>query len=235
MNTFWEIIKNSPVQLGSLIVAVISFLAFTWWRQRKEFSYRIISDYPLFDVNKQFSDRVKILFDDKQVDRVSLVVVEFLNNGWMPIKATDFEVPVEVCFGEKSEIMNVEIIKRHPKGLSPNVIASGSKLTIGKKLFNRGNLIQLKILVHNYSGAIEVTGHIEEVPEIKRVSSTFGPGIRIVFFFMWVLGAFASLRVEPVESVIVRIVAIGMFLLFALFFDYILRNARPRKLRIYSD
>jgi hypothetical protein len=233
MNTFWEIIKNNPVQLGSLIVGVTTLLAFTWWRQRKEFNYRVISDYPLFDVDKEFTDRVKILFDDKQVGRVSLVVIEFLNNGWQPVKASDFYKPVEVNFGDKAEIMNVETVKKRPNDLTLNVIGLNSSLTIEPTLFNRGDFVQLKVLVHDYKGSIDVTGRIEGIPKIKKMTAILSPPIRIVIFF--ILGLCAVPMGRAANSTYFAFFNAIFFLSLALFIDYIIRHGNPRTIRTYND
>jgi hypothetical protein len=243
LKSLFNILGSNPFAAASFIVAIIVLLVFQWWRQRKVFKYKVISGYSLFDVDKQFSDRVKILFDDKPVDRVSLIVIELRNSGWVPIEDKDFFTPVEVSFGEKAEIMSIETDETRPKDMGIVTVDLGSKLRIEPTLFNRGDFVCLKVLVRGYTNRVTVSGRIKGVPKIKKedlelkliliflMSASSGVMISVVYNILNILKA------GPIIKSIFIIITLLVFALIGYFFYRKLRRnqAEVQRIRIYED
>jgi len=198
IKSVFDVLKGNPFGAGSFLVAATVLLVFQWWRQRKVFSYRVISDYSLFDVDRKFSDRVKILFDDKPVNRVSLIVIELRNSGWVPIEDKDFFKPIEVNFGQESEIMSIETVETRPENMGIITLSLDSKLTVEPNLFNRGDFVRFKVLVHGYEGHVTVSGRIKGVPKIKKEDSVIKPALKLYLLLLGTIPAYISYRLmEP--------------------------------------
>jgi len=236
MNSVLEALKSNPFGAASLFIAITVLIVFQWWRQRKVFSCTVVSHYPLVDVSKNFSQRVKILFDDKQVDKVSLIVIELRNNGWVPIEDKDFYEPVAMNFGESAEIMSIETVESRPKTLKANTVWQGACLTLEPLLLNRGDRIKLKLLVHNFKPPVSVSGRIKGIPAIEE-SPMFGTGpvlvmclLGIILFYQ-VYGIFKLTLWSPLDILLTLV----LYLTYLVGVYIFLKKARPINLRIYDD
>ena len=119
-------------------------------------------------------DKLKILFEDKQVQDISLIVVSIVNSGNLPILPTDYEHPVSLGFGEKAEILTVDVIKRNPNDLKVSAGIEGNEVVVSPALLNPGDWITLKLMVSQAEHDVQMSGRIagvkslEKVPEFSR-------------------------------------------------------------------
>lgn len=171
MEWIWESLSRNPFSALSVIIAVTVLIVFQWWRQRKSLRYTVVSDESITDVRTEFNDRVKILFDDKPVKAVSLIVAEIVNDGWIPIEDKDFFEPVTISFGHRAEIMNCEVTECIPSNLNVELASETTQVTIKPLLLNRGDSIRIKALVENYQKPVIVAGRIKGVPQIKPIKT----------------------------------------------------------------
>jgi hypothetical protein len=136
-------------------VAIITFLK---QRQRKELSYETISSTSL--LREEVGGKLKILYDDKIVEKVYLIVVRIANSGNAPIRSDEYERPISLCFGENAQVLTAEVSETNPKSLQPTLTIENTQVVLKPILLNSGDSITIKALVSQYGGQLSVDARI---------------------------------------------------------------------------
>lgn len=149
------------ISVAALCVAVLAYLK---QRNRKEITYEVISDTSVLSVKKEVKDKVKILFDGKDVSNSRLVILRIWNSGTVPIMDADFKEnqPITFDFGEKAEILYAEIIETIPNSIKDNVTLKQDieKLILEPSLLNVKESVKLKILLTKFDGKVNADARI---------------------------------------------------------------------------
>lgn len=160
----WQFI-GATFAFAAVVVAI-----FLYWmqRQRKALSYEIISRTPLLSMEEEVQGKLQILFDDKLVQGVHLVAVRIINSGNVPIVSADYERPVNLSFGENTQILTAEVSETNPEILRATAAIEDTKVVLAPVLLNSEDSITLKILVSQFDGQISVDGRIVGVKGIRK-------------------------------------------------------------------
>jgi hypothetical protein len=156
----------------ALVAIVISLIIAIVQQRKKSLSYEVLASTPLLTVNDDLKGKTKILFENVPVQNVYLVVLHFLNDGNIPITASDFESPLFINFSDATKILSVELVKTIPQDLKPKYDVSTSKIEIHPILFNGMDAFLLKFLLSEFDGVIHVEGRLKGVKEIRQTSFT---------------------------------------------------------------
>jgi hypothetical protein len=182
--TDWRLI----VPMLGVIVAFTTLVYAHWWRNRKRFSYVILSDLVLISAEKEIEDKVEIRFEGHSVKNVRLLVIKLINDGYQPIKKDDFEKEIKFTFPE-AKILTAEKDAFHPEDIATELAYRDDWLTVAPALFNRRDYIQFKVLLSGYTD-MKVGARITGVPKISQVrgrffntDSLFGIALLITLFF----------------------------------------------------
>ncbi|MCI0565101.1 MAG: hypothetical protein MN733_42080, partial [Nitrososphaera sp.] len=116
--------------------------------------------------------KTKILFEGVPVRNVYLVVLHFLNDGNIPITASDFENPLTIKFGDTTRILSAEFVKTIPQALRPKYDVRTNSIEIHPILLNSTDAFLLKLLLSEFDSVIQVEGRIKGVKEVGRTSFT---------------------------------------------------------------
>ncbi|MDY6932140.1 MAG: hypothetical protein SVJ22_09535 [Halobacteriota archaeon] len=185
------------------IGALFGFIAiFFAWRQRrnKSLSYKIIANSPLFSVNDEISGRLRVLFDEKPVEDIYLIVVKIFNSGNISIKSSDYEYPVNFNFGKKTKLLSAEVIEKKPPEMQISTSIDGTRVLLTPTLMNENDSVTVKLLADQFNGQILVEGRIVGIKAIKesvegKFSDTVIPliigvlvGIVSAHFFLHIMG-----------------------------------------------
>ena len=155
-----------------------SFLIYSMQRQRKAFSYEILSLNRLLTVREELEGRLQVLYEGHPAKDICLVVVRLLNSGNVPIATTDFERPLALYTGQASKILSAVVTARDPINLDVDLDVVGDHLTIAPTMLNAKDSVALKLLVSDFSGALVVDGRILGVRSISKLKS--GSGILLI-------------------------------------------------------
>lgn len=136
-------------------------------RRKKALSYEILSQTPLLSVKEEVKGKVEILFDKKPVQQVHLVEIRLVNSGNVPIKAEEFERPINLSFGEEAQIFTAEVAETTPKSLRAKVVIEKKIVVLQPTLLNEGDSIKLKMLVAKFA-KVNLDGRIVGVKEISE-------------------------------------------------------------------
>ncbi len=158
------------VAIFGVIVAIISVVLAYRRHPRKKLSYEVLSEVPLFRMRADVKNRIQILFDGRPVSGVYLVMIKIVSTGNATIDADDYEAPVCIGFGERSEVLTAEIIDPVPKDLPAKLNMEVQNVSLNKLMMNDGDSITAKIFVSSPS-PINISGRIAGVKEIKKLLS----------------------------------------------------------------
>lgn len=186
-----------------LILAVLSILVgiiiYVKQRTHKSLSYKVIAQTPLLSVAKEVKGRLRVLYDNKEVEDVNLVLVEILNSGNAPIVPNDYSEPISIGFGNEAHILTAEVANLEPQNMHVSIENDGKRVQLLPVLLNEGDLIMLKLLIAKLTNPIEVNGRIAGVKRIVESKPLFGKnyfyllGTALIAQFIGIAGAFTGL------------------------------------------
>jgi len=168
-----EFLKDPIWQFIGVVVTVITILVtlglYIKQRRIKNLSYQIRSITPLLSLSEEVKGILQILYKGKLVDQVHLIRLRLLNSGNTPIQSSDFEKPVSIDFGNKAKILSASILKTDPENLTPSLKIKKNSVVLSPLLMNKGDTINIKILVSRFEEVIQLDGRIVGVKNIKEV------------------------------------------------------------------
>ena len=152
-----DILRDSIWQFIGAILALIAIILILVQRKRKALSYKIISNTPLVKIKEDIKGRLQVLFDEKPVESIYLIIIKFINSGNLPIKSADYESPVNLNFNEDVQLLTAEVIDTNPKTLEASAKIEGTKVLLKPTLLNENDSITIKVLVNQFDGNFSVT------------------------------------------------------------------------------
>src|SRR5688572_9000676 len=119
-----KIFKDPVWQFVGVVVAVIALIAtviiYLIDRPVKRLQVQILSNSPLISVNTDISSQIQILYNDKPVQSLSLILLRFENVGNEPIKETDYSEPIRILLSSQAEVGEVSVQETKPEGIDLN-------------------------------------------------------------------------------------------------------------------
>jgi len=174
-----KILKDPVWQFIGVVVAVIALIAtviiYLIDRPVKRLQVQILSNSPLISVNTDISSQIQILYKDKPVQTLSLILLRFENVGNEPITEADYSEPIRILLSPKSEVGEVTIQETRPAGidLDPRVITA-NQIEIAKVLLNPGDQAVIKVLALNNDGTLDVEARIAGISNVEILSALEG-------------------------------------------------------------
>lgn len=165
-----DILRDSIWQFIGAILALIAIILILVQRKRKALSYKIISNTPLVKIKEDIKGRLQVLFDEKPVENIYLIIIKFINSGNLPIKSADYESPVNLNFNENVQLLTAEVIDTNPKTLEASAKIERTKVLLKPTLLNENDSITIKVLVNQFDGNFSVGGRIIGVKEIRELT-----------------------------------------------------------------
>jgi hypothetical protein len=171
-----KIFKDPVWQFVGVVVAVIALIAtviiYLIDRPVKRLQVQILSNSPLISVNTDISSQIQILYNDKPVQSLSLILLRFENVGNEPIKETDYSEPIRILLSPQAEVGEVSVQETKPEGidLNPKVSAT-NQIEIAKTLLNPGDQVVIKVLALNNDGTLEVKARIAGISNLEILSA----------------------------------------------------------------
>jgi hypothetical protein len=166
-NQFWQVLTYVLIPVAAIIVTV------TLWfkgRRRKNLSFLASCTAVLPKVEDTVGEKLKILFDGRWVRQIYLNIVTVLCSGNDPIRADDYEKPIEVNFGTDVGILSAEIVKPSKRCLEPAITVEKRSVYLTPILMNHGDRIDMKILTRSRPEKTLIRARIVGVDEIKAIN-----------------------------------------------------------------
>jgi len=142
MSDIANALRDPLWQFVGVIVAIVSIAIVIFFsirqRNRKALSFKIVSSTPVLSVSEGVQGKLRILYEDKEVQEVQLVVISMTNTGNLPIIENDYSQPIEVSFGD-GKLLTVELMETTPKDLGVVATIENEKVVFNKVLLNQGD------------------------------------------------------------------------------------------------
>lgn len=198
-----ELLRDPVWQFIGAILGIISILAaiiiFLLQRNKKQLVYEIIAKTPLLNVSQEIENKVQILYEGKTVTKVHLIVIEFTNNGNIPITTSDYHAKVSITFTNTSKILSSSIDKTEPDSINPTINTQDSSIILEPTLLNSGDAIRIKALVSDFDEKTEIRGRLVGVKGIsKRITKVRQSSIILISMGLIILAlaGFTSLVIQ---------------------------------------
>ncbi len=193
----WSLV-GAIATIGAIIAA---FVIYYLQKSKKRLSYEIISNTQLIGVNNKIQDKIKILYDEKQVANVHLISIKFVNNGNEPISVDDFDKPISIRYNSTVNILTHEIVERVPEDLDAVIGKKEKFLEITPLLLNTKDEFTVNILASDFNGDLDISARIRGVKELEiyksyEKSSKLLVYINIFVIFLTVINVFYGREID---------------------------------------
>jgi hypothetical protein len=174
-----KLIKDPVWQFVAVVVAVVALIVavsiYLIGRPVKRLQVQILSNSPLISVNTEISPQIQILYKDKPVQTLSLILLRFENVGNEPIRESDYSKPIRILLSPNAEVGEVTVQETKPEGINLNpTVSASNQVEIAKALLNPGDQAVLKVLALNNDGTLKVEARIVGIPHLKILSALEG-------------------------------------------------------------
>jgi hypothetical protein len=166
-NQIWTaigVIATIILGLAAIIVAIILFLL---GKKKKRLAYYIVSNTQLVGIENSIQDKIKILYDEKQVTNVHLISIKFINSGNEPISVDDFDKPISIRYDSNVNVLTHEILEKYPKNLDAVTRVKEEVIEVEPLLLNIKDEFTVNILASNFDGDIDISARIRGVKELE--------------------------------------------------------------------
>ena len=133
--------------LFAFIATLVSIYLFLLQSKKKSLRYDVLSFTPILTVGDALKEKIEILYEGNPVQNVHFAVVRFYNDGNIPIKESDYVLPLGIFFGEDSKILSAEIVDTTPKTLNPEFTIKPPLVAFAPLLLNAGDTFTFRALV----------------------------------------------------------------------------------------
>ena len=168
-----ELLRDPLWQFIGAVIAVIATLMtlviYALQRQRKLLAYDIQTLTPLLTPTSELASKVQILFENKPVSDVWLVLLRIFNEGNLPIVANDFVKPLEIKLNDEASVLLGEVTDTSTDELDVRVVTHSTCIIVEPLLLNGGDSFQIKILASAIKRAPVVSARIVGVRAIRQV------------------------------------------------------------------
>lgn len=198
----WEIFRDQIWNFIGVIIAILTIVTtliiYLLQRRKKAISYEITSKNALLTTKEKIQGKIKILYNNTEVENVNFYELKISNTGNLGIPSEDYEKPIRFKFDSGVEILSAEIIDSNPKSLTTDVEINNNEITINPILMNSKDSFTLKTIISNSedSGVI-VDARIKDVMEIKKLGES---NMRLVYAGIGILitiaGMVQMIRIE---------------------------------------
>lgn len=151
------------------ITIIIALLSFLKRHLIKSLSYRIINMSALLSVKEEARDKIKISYAGKEVENVTLLLLEFVNTGNVPIIPTDIIKPICITFDKEAKVLTSEV-ENGRRNLGIVMTTNEDSVTIKPELINPKDSFIIKILLSKAINGFNISDYrivgIEEIKEI---------------------------------------------------------------------
>lgn len=160
------------VLIPSVILGgIVAYWIYLKQRTTKEIGIERISLNNIIEIDSKYKNSIEVKFQDKNVDKLWLLILKFSNKGNTPIEKKDFESPILISFDSKNEILNNEAISSNPKDLNVKITKTNNIIELAPLLLNPNDSFALRFMISGGSPEYKVTSRISGIKEISHKKS----------------------------------------------------------------
>lgn len=242
INMNWEIFRDQIWNFIGVIIACVTLLItvilYFLQKHKKGLSYEILSSSSLLTSKEKLEGKIKILYNEQEVQNVNFLEIKVLNTGNIGISASDYERPLRFIYSSEAKILTAEIIKSEPESLTTDLTIFQNEIVIQPILMNSKDYLVIKAIVSNsIDQEFIVDGRIKDVKDIKKQGESYLPIIMaIVGIILTITGMIQLTSIEKAieiqtpwtiqKSISVSLITLGYILMIA----FVLTKGKYKKL-----
>lgn len=158
-----------------LIATLAGVFAAAWiWiiDHNKSMAVSVVSQLSLRPVGKDSLPEFDITVAGKALDSPYLTVIRIMNDGDLPILASDFTSAIELAAQNEISIVNARITSRSPPEIDTELRHTENLLTITPKLFNPQDAITVTAITSGGQPNFSVKARIVGIPNLSIRNNT---------------------------------------------------------------
>lgn len=168
-----QFLRDPLWQAVGAILALAALIASIWaiieQRRRKRISYQLLWDHKIVDSLHLHNSKLVVLFDGREVDQVSLLIIEIKNTGNVPILPSDFIKDITISLNDDSIILGAGIAGTSCSDMDIDFVLEKDSIAINGTLLNSGDYFAIQILVQDYRH-FKIGCRISGVKDIKEIA-----------------------------------------------------------------
>ena len=149
LEIFRDQIWNFIGVLIACITLVITVVVYFLQKRKKGLSYAIVSKTALLTTKEKLEGRIKILFNESEVQNVNFFQIRIINTGNLSIASSDYERPLKFIFATEAKILSAEIVKSTPPPLTTSLSINKNEIVTHPILMNAKDNMTIKLIVAN--------------------------------------------------------------------------------------
>ncbi len=170
----WEIFDHPIWTFIAIISGItIPIIIYLVQRSKKGIGYTILScneliKNPSIHSSKKLKGRLEILYNGQPVSNVYHILIRIFNSGNVPIRPEDYELPLKIDFGKKTQILR-KILSKSSEDINVKDKVEKNVIKLNKFLFNKGESIKYSIFLADYTNSLNISGRIAGINKISEV------------------------------------------------------------------
>jgi hypothetical protein len=240
----WDILSSPVWQSIGAATTMLSFLVYWRLKPRRELSWTVIAEQDIAEVRSDevaFGKRVRVLFDDREVEHVRLGLIRIANTGNREIRADAFERPMELRAanrqGSDGEILLAEHAASVPDTIRTEISVSDGIARIKPLLLNPGDSFTVRCLEGGQRKVrLQLDSRIAGVSIVEGDDPQVAAESLQVTGLLFVMGGFIYYMVWAAAGVNIRAFLPGtVVVMFGGAALWVLGLARERRLRRLAE
>lgn len=228
----WQFVGVLVAFIATIIAIIVPVILARKQRQKKNLEYLVLTSMPIFNPSGEV--KFQLLFEQKPVHAVQLVILRIVNTGNLPIVTADYHERVSIEFAPESHVLSAEIAKTFPERLHIGAAISANpanRVFFQPVLLNGGDWFTVKLLVASFKDGITMGGRI---CGIKQIAIHANPALRsaerTVFGLLGVLLGFVLVFFDRTRTAGFVLMVAGYLWSFGAMTHYHYRKRRDTKL-----
>lgn len=132
------------------LAIIVSVIIYYKSKPSRRITCLVYHPLSLINVKEEVKNKIKILYNDKEVNDISMMQINIINNGSLPIKKENIVKPIEFIFDDKTNIIENNILYTDPQDISVECSKiSSNRISCNFDLLNPKEEISLQFISLN--------------------------------------------------------------------------------------
>jgi len=208
------------------LIALISLCYQLIERRKGRFYYHVSENVRLIEQKGFYKERMKVLFDDKEVNELNMNVITFFYRGSQVLKGEYVDMPLTVYF-KTNKILYADVDQSYSTKTPAKVEVQNDKeyAKVDFNFLNPGDRLSIKLVTDGNVTELNADCRIEGIDSIQEVkhqpSKVFFAKRAVIVFLLSVFTTLLTLRlsVEFPYNFLMATFIVGFYLLYDLVLD----------------
>lgn len=138
----------------------------------RQLAYQVVSLTEISSIKSEHLPGLQISYGGDPIEQGGIVTLKLSNIGDSPIYPREFDGPIDISLGAKTNFIDSIIVSTSPENLKPNVSVSKGVIKIQPLLLNPHDEMTIQAIAKGELRNIRVSGRIGGIKEITNASES---------------------------------------------------------------